>query len=656
MRKGFQGILLAAIVIFLAASQAYAGEIWGVSIVGYSRESRYIFGYSGTWLDFDSAYYYDPEVQGELYWQYNPEVPLDEGYGEGYGVWPAQVWLSSTQYQPLTLYSTYSNHFLRAYYYYCYDPCYYYYWYDPFNFFFMGGGDYGGWYYLQQPYYDPYCYVYSQRIYVFSTGVSIRTPPDDPCFNQGSSQYNASIPCTNPTPTPLPSPTPGQCTSVRLNYVTERAGNGIPLAGPITAPNNVPKNSITIIATGTPVGGNYTWSTSSNKVELVNEVRTPTSSQITVKALSKSTQREDVVIDVTYDVPNCGSHTEHIKMTVQQPTSMGYLNTYLNQKIAPYRDTEDRNRWKAGWDKRINWQVRDQFGDPLMFAMPIADTINNQANTCRAPLEGEGTLLEEGKKTSGVGHWPHIYTIFSPSCLRRGNCEIKGYQEYTVNGWLLSNDRKSFSYQCIGISIAGDGTTPPTTPPRPPRKTEEMVDFMWVGSLQTIADDVSYQNWTNILNNAHAQGYSALLTQARTLARSLFQSTAYANLNRSDEQFVRDLYYAYLQRDPDQDGYNFWLATLRADNAQGLNGREHLFQGFELSTEFMQLVSELVPADPLEEACDPIEVQDCVNYGGIWNDIDCTCSYPCNSNEEQWCYYYGGWWDSSQCRCYYGSW
>ena len=143
------------------------------------------------------------------------------------------------------------------------------------------------------------------------------------------------------------------------------------------------------------------------------------------------------------------------------------------------------------------------------------------------------------------------------------------------------------------------------------------------------------------------------MTQARILARSLFQSAAYANLHRSDEEFVRDLYYAYLQRDPDPDGYNFWLVVLRSDNAHGLNGRDHLMQGFEYSTEFMQLVSGLVPAEPLEDACDPVEAQDCANGGGTWDNIECACTYPCNSYDESMCYYYGGWWDSSQCRCYY---
>ena len=207
------------------------------------------------------------------------------------------------------------------------------------------------------------------------------------------------------------------------------------------------------------------------------------------------------------------------------------------------------------------------------------------------PKRGKGTRLSEGLSSNDGGIWGHLYALFSPACLRGGNCALSGYQEYTINGWLLSNDRKAFTYTCSGISVAGDGSSTPAGSPTPPRNMEAFVDYFWVGSLQVIADDASYQSWTNILNAAYAQGSNNVLVQARALGRSLFQSAEYASLNRTDEEFVTDLYAAYLQRDPDASGYANWLSTLQYDNAHGLNGREHLLQGFEYSIEFMNLVS-----------------------------------------------------------------
>jgi hypothetical protein len=119
------------------------------------------------------------------------------------------------------------------------------------------------------------------------------------------------------------------------------------------------------------------------------------------------------------------------------------------------------------------------------------------------------------------------------------------------------------------------------------------VDYFWLGTVDSIAAEADYQAWTVSLNNAQAQGLPAMLTQARSLGRYLFYSSEYLSLNRTNEEFVADLYHAYLQRDPDTGGYNFWLSVLQNDNAQGLNGKEHLIQAFELSSEFSDLVSSL---------------------------------------------------------------
>ena len=95
---------------------------------------------------------------------------------------------------------------------------------------------------------------------------------------------------------------------------------------------------------------------------------------------------------------------------------------------------------------------------------------------------------------------------------------------------------------CTGIFLEGETSNPPGGSLIPPVPPEAFVDNFWVGSLQVLADDASYQSWTNILNGALAQGPSNLLLQARALGRSLFQSTAYASLNRTNEEFVTDLY------------------------------------------------------------------------------------------------------------------
>jgi hypothetical protein len=121
-------------------------------------------------------------------------------------------------------------------------------------------------------------------------------------------------------------------------------------------------------------------------------------------------------------------------------------------------------------------------------------------------------------------------------------------------------------------------------------------------------------------------GKDQKLAQARALARALFQSGEYLSLNRSDEDFVTDLYAAYLEREPDEGGYNFWLSILRDDNANGRDGREHLLQGFEYSTEFANVVDSIVMTTTA--ACDATQEQSCYDSGGNWDAGTCSCTIP----------------------------
>jgi len=88
------------------------------------------------------------------------------------------------------------------------------------------------------------------------------------------------------------------------------------------------------------------------------------------------------------------------------------------------------------------------------------------------------------------------------------------------------------------------------------------------------------------LNQAMAQGYGPLLAQAQSLGTELFTSQEYLNRNRTNAEFITDLYWGYLQRAPDQGGYNWWLGILN-----GGATRESIRQAFAVCGDFQTLVS-----------------------------------------------------------------
>jgi hypothetical protein len=613
-------LVLAALWMFVSPQKAQAQYVFGYSEVGYNQNSRYVYGYSSTTLDYYAGLYYDPEVAGYLFWQFENEIPLDEGYGYGFeDIFPAEVFNYSTAYRSSTVYDEQGNHYITPY----YSNYYYYnYWYDPYGFSFFTGGTYGGYHPWYSYFFDPYYYSYGQRNYVGTTDPHIKTPDDDRCPVPGQ-YFDAATDTCGPPPDPID--------TVRVSYKTETANNGIPLANG-TAPGDLPnRNSTEITATGSPTGGTFSWSTSSDRVTLSSS----SGSATTVTARRKSDSVGDVVIDLAY-THNGRTVRVQIPMTVQQPTALKYLKTVKNEPI-PAGRTSRRGRSQSGWRKDIDWQVVDQFGRDMTFRMPLGDTINNDVpNSCFTPKMGEGTLLSEGKGTGGNGQWTHRYTLRSTACTNGGNCASPGYQRYTVNGFVLSDDDKSYTYQCNGIHLEGDGSAPtPVTPPAR-KKTAAFVDYFYMGSIEDLPSDAELQSWTDRLNAASAQGQSQMLAEAKALGRALFQSADYASRNRSDEDFVADLFYGYLQRAPDSGGYNAWLNVVRDYNAQGLNGREVTLQGFENSTEFANLVYSLEAAPP-PDLCDTTEQQNCYSFGGHWNTDTCSCEYyepppdPCYS-------------------------
>jgi RHS repeat-associated protein len=114
--------------------------------------------------------------------------------------------------------------------------------------------------------------------------------------------------------------------------------------------------------------------------------------------------------------------------------------------------------------------------------------------------------------------------------------------------------------------------------------TSTFVNNFYSGALNRQPNESESTQWTTSLNQAMAQGFDPLLTQAQSLGQTLFTSAEYSNGSNTD--FVNDLYWAYLQRGPDQGGLDFWVYQLN----QGAS-RAVIRQEFAISLEFQYKVA-----------------------------------------------------------------
>jgi YD repeat-containing protein len=95
--------------------------------------------------------------------------------------------------------------------------------------------------------------------------------------------------------------------------------------------------------------------------------------------------------------------------------------------------------------------------------------------------------------------------------------------------------------------------------------------------------------WNDQLRVAYAQGQTSLKLAAIELGKTLFESAEYATRQRTNSEYVYDLYKTYLMRDPDGPGWAHWESQVPT------NGRENVRRAFEESPEFAGIIASIVP-------------------------------------------------------------
>jgi hypothetical protein len=227
-------------------------------------------------------------------------------------------------------------------------------------------------------------------------------------------------------------------------------GSGAPISNGQPPPGSLAfVNSVTITATGTPSGGVYSWTKSSNKITLSNT----TSATVTVTGVTKSASQNDVIIQLSYKKNGVGP-TVSVPITVQQPTFMGFVSS-TGTSVPPtctQTITDDCcPSGQTGVQKDMVWQVQDQFHSPMSFRLPTYDTLtNNTPNSCSNPAQGEGTA--PGFATGSGGQWGHHYGECSTACVNGGQCQVTGTQAYFVNGFQIN---QPYTRTCTSITVDG---------------------------------------------------------------------------------------------------------------------------------------------------------------------------------------------------------
>jgi RHS repeat-associated protein len=122
-----------------------------------------------------------------------------------------------------------------------------------------------------------------------------------------------------------------------------------------------------------------------------------------------------------------------------------------------------------------------------------------------------------------------------------------------------------------------------------PLAVEQFVQNFYQGALNRPPTTAQLESWSALLRQNYYQGQAQLLQAAQYMGQQLFTTNEYINRNRTDREYVYDLYKAYLQREPEPQGWDHWTSLVPT------NGRAAVRSGFDLSAEFAGKMASVCP-------------------------------------------------------------
>jgi len=108
----------------------------------------------------------------------------------------------------------------------------------------------------------------------------------------------------------------------------------------------------------------------------------------------------------------------------------------------------------------------------------------------------------------------------------------------------------------------------------------------YLGALARNPTSTELDAWVTALNSAMSTSEAALLAEAQSLVKGLFEGSEYLGLATTDEAFMSDLYAAYLGRVADAEGSAFWLREMQVNGKP----RADVEDAFGTSPEFVRRV------------------------------------------------------------------
>jgi hypothetical protein len=572
-----------------------------------SQTSNSVHGYTTTYLDYCAGLYYDPEVLGSFA-ETLPGGPaiIGEGFSQGYNdTRPAELQFDYRAPLKSAPYTVGGNHFLTAYYQVwveVWTPGYY--WYDPFQFGFAGIGD-GYEIYSAPDYYGYFTYVsywISMREYIGATSDTLIYQGQTQCL-PGQQFTSTGQPCSS-----LPECQSGE----QFTSTGELCPNYVPPPEPPMQPTvSVQVDIIPLRPQGT-IGGTNTSPVATCITGVPNPAGLPVQLQLSRDtalqdydgghrdayhtgprplgklASSQGVTGPDGCFRTRYYPPHI-SGVFRLKSTISgisNDTQLGAWVRYLeelkpglNYNLIGADSAHPENHWgtreaRDGLVKIANDYAAEFYGGTPPNAEKIA------YNDMSLFLGGKFDLYKRWENLS-KDHAEHRDGI---------NCDVRSLnvdrtrwlrlkQIFRTHGSTRTKDETGTSRPHWHLRFEFNYATVENTNSQMQNGIEQNYRaFVEYNDVQRTAasfvtdagsaifdrelTQAEFEAWYPQLSNAKTQGLNTFLQEVKTFERQLFTSQEYIARQRTDEQFVEDIFASHLFRQPTPEERSYWLEYL----------------------------------------------------------------------------------------------
>lgn len=144
---------------------------------------------------------------------------------------------------------------------------------------------------------------------------------------------------------------------------------------------------------------------------------------------------------------------------------------------------------------------------------------------------------------------------------------------------VVSPEVTSEATPTVSPEVTGEATpevTPDANQPFDEVRVGNMINRLYSVALDRAPEDEGFEYWVNKLRTGEACGAQ--------IAYGVLFSQEYIERERTNGEFIADLYEIEFGRAPDPEGFNYWLNILNSNNS-----REDVYAGFANSVEFNNL-------------------------------------------------------------------